>query len=330
MHVLVTGATGQLGRPLCAALRDAGHAVTALGRDPARLAALTGSAPGLRALAADLRDDCALDAALSDPAHPPADAVIHLAGGVRGPGALTADALNRDGTERLIAALRRAPALQARPPRVIFASSCAVYGDRNGLWLTESYAPAPHTAYGASKLAAEQALLASGLPAVIARIAAVYGPGMRMMLVDQMRRGRALLPGEGQNFLPLIHLDDAVAALIRLLDAGQPGQIYHLAGRSTPQLREFYRAVHARAGGRPVRFWSTWIPGALQRRAADLNERAQARLGLRPRLTNDQLKLWTAGVRLKTERLEKELGFVWRYPDHAAGIEASVEAGAPA
>ena len=316
MHIFVTGATGQIGLPLVVALIGAGHTVAGLGRCKKGLERL--AATGATAIEGSLEDGAGAGGALAQ-GLAGAEAVFHLAGGVRGRGKATAEVLNHQGSRLLLDAIRQhAPGLK----KLIFASTCAVYGDRNGLWVTEDYAPAPHTEYGASKLAAEKLLLGSGVPTCVARIAAVYGPGFRMMQVGQMQRGRALLPGEGQNFLPLIHIDDCTGALLRLLDAGEPGRIYHVAAPATLQLREFYKLVHARAGGRPLRFWSTWIPGAIQKQAAALNERLQTALNRKPRLTNDALKLWTAGVRLKTERLEKELSYTWKWPEHKAAIAA--------
>lgn len=314
MRVFVTGASGQIGLPLVKALVAGGHAVTGLARDPAR--AVQVERAGARVVRGGLSDEAALRDGLDG-----AEVVLHLAGGVRGPGAQTADVINRQGTEALLAALR------GRPLRAfVLASTCAVYGDRSGLWVTEDYPPSPQTTYGESKAAAEDAVMAAhrewGLPARIARIAATYGPGFRFLLTEQMQRGRAWLPGEGANHVPLVHVDDCVAALVRIAEAAPDGSTWHVAGRSTPTLKEFYAAVHAVAGGTPVRFWSTWIPSTFQFSAARLNERVATRIGRKPRLTEDNLRLYTASVRLKVDRLEKELGFAWRYADHADGVPA--------
>lgn len=309
--VFVTGATGRLGAPLVRALLARGDRVVALTRDPARAAGLEQA--GARLVKGALTDAAALAEGVRG-----ASAVYHLAGGVRGKGTETADRLNREGTLAVLDAVRGAK-LRA----FVFASSAAVYGDRSGLWVSEDYPPSPHTAYGASKVAAEQAVAAAGLPARIARVAAVYGPGFPFLMADRMQANKAWLPGEGRNIVPVVHVDDAVAALLRVGDAEADG-VFHVAGRTTPTLKEFYTAVHAVAGGTPMRFWSTWVPSALQFAAARANERLATRIGGRPRFTEDNLRLFTASVRLRTERLEKELGFAWSYPDHAGGIRAAL------
>lgn len=312
----VTGATGQIGVPLVAALVAAGHQVTALVRDETRATAVRGA--GATCLVGHLGDAEALERGVGS-----ADHVWHLAGGLRGPG-VSPDALNHLGTAPLAAAAHRH---RSRLASFTFASTCAVYGDRSGLWVGEDYAPAPATDYGTSKVAAEDLLIASGLPLRIARIAAVYGPGLRFMQEDAIRAGRCWLPGEGRNHVPVVHIDDCVAALVAIGSARKAAGIYHVSGPTTPNLTEFYGAVAGATGGQPARFWSTWIPSVFQYGAARQNEAIMMRLRRKPRFTTDNLRLFTASVRLRVDRLERELGFEWRYADYREGVAASASPG---
>lgn len=307
-RVLVTGASGQIGRPLVAALLAEGHTVLGLCRTEKGAEALRvlGAIP----VVASLSEKEKVKEALSG-----VEEVYHLAGGVHGKGRETADVLNRQGTADLIAALE-GKSLKS----LVYASSCAVYGDRNGLWVTEDYPPSPHTLYGQSKVEAEKLLQATSFPLKIARIAAVYGPEFRLLQVEAQQKGRAWLPGEGQNFLPLVHVEDCVGALLKI--GASASGIYHVVGRSFPQLKEFYAEVHKHVGGTPVRFWSTWIPSALQFRVAALNLSLMEQIGRKPRFTADNLRLFTAGVRMKSERLEKEVGYTWKYGDYKEGLAA--------
>jgi len=310
-RVFVTGATGKVGRPLIAALVARGDTVLGLTRSSDKVADLEGL--GAAAIVGSLEDDEALLRGLAE-----ATLVIHLAGGVRGPGAMTAERLNVEGTRRLVAAA----AALAMQPTVIFASTVAVYGDRSGLWLEEDMPVLPNTSYGQSKAAAESMLLDSGLPVRIARLAGVYGPGFAVLMADRMQRGRAWLPGEGRNVVPMIHVDDAVAALICIADRGGDGQIYNVSDRRPLSTKEFYELVHRHAGGAPARFWSTWVPSYLQERLAWENERLASRLGRMPRVTPDVLKLFRASSRMSVTRLADELEFQWRYPDPEQGVAA--------
>jgi len=307
-RIFVTGASGQIGVPLVRALVAAGHQVTGLVQTAARAEAVRQA--GATVVEGRLDDAAALAQGLEG-----ATVVYHLAGGTRGPGKDTADKINREGTESLIAACK-GKSLDV----LVFASTSAVYGDRSGMWVPEDYPPNPQTNYATSKVAAEAALLASGLPVRIARIGAVYGPGIRFMADDRIRAGQGWLPGEGKNILPVVHIQDCVGALQAIAERGKNGETYHIAGKTTPLLKEFYAAVHKLVGGTPMRFWSTWVPSFFQYKGAALNEQICTQIGRKPRFTADNLRLYTASVRLRTDRLEKELGYTWVFPDHKAGL----------
>ncbi len=316
MLAFVTGASGQIGLPLVRELAGRGWAVRALVRSAEKEEAVRSA--GAEIIAGSMSDRAALERGIAG-----ADVVFHLAGGMRGKGRETADVINRQATELLADVLRTA----GRRTRVVYASSAAIYGDRSGLWVPEDFPSNPQTEYGKSKVAAEAALAALGVPLVVARIAAVYGRGIRFTADDRMKAGRAWLPGEGKNLVPLVHIDDCVAALVLIAEKAEfkaGGTVVHIAGKSTPLLREFYKAVFERAGGKPMRFWSTWIPSVFQFRAAKDNERLATIFGWKPRFTSDNLKIYTSSLRLRTDALEKQLGFVWKYPDHKDGVAASV------
>jgi nucleoside-diphosphate-sugar epimerase len=319
-RIFVTGAGGQIGLPLVRALVARGHSVAGLVRNPAKAEAVRQA--GAEVVEGGLDDAAALAKGLEG-----AGIVYHLAGGARGKGAETADVMNRVGTESLIAACRGRK-LQA----FVFASTMAIYGDRSSMWIPEDYPPNPQTNYGKSKVEAETALLAAwthdALPVRIARIAAVYGPGITFMAEERIKGGKAWLPGEGKNHVPVVHVKDCVEALIAIAERGKDGEIYHVAGKSTPMLKEFYAEVHRHVGGTPMRFWSTWVPSFFQYRGAAINEQVCTRIGRKPRFTADNLRLYTASIRLRTDRLEKELGFTWSFPDHKVGV-AEACGGAP-
>ncbi len=190
MQVLVTGATGTVGRFLVPALVAAGHRVTRLGRHP-------GDTPW------DLADPA--------PRLPPAEALVHAAlahapGAYRGGEAddpARFRRLNLDGTLRLFDA--------AGDARIVFLSSRAVYGDqRRGETLRESDEATPNSLYGEVKLAAEQALAGAAL-----RATGVYGgaPHKWQSLFASYLRGDPISPRIGTE----VHGDDLAAAIVLLL-----------------------------------------------------------------------------------------------------------------
>lgn len=157
MRILVTGAAGMLGRKLTARLLSDGrlgrHKVTAL-----TLHDIVPPDPGpaaipVTAVAGDLADPGAAEALL---AHRP-EVVFHLAGVVSG----EAEAdfargyrVNLDGTRALWEAIRTA----GHVPRVVFASSNAVFGAPLPEVVPDDLAPVPLSSYGTQKLIAEALL----------------------------------------------------------------------------------------------------------------------------------------------------------------------------
>lgn len=110
------------------------------------------------------------------------DAVCHLAAVIppaadKVPG--LADSVNTGGTAALIGACRAAADAAGAPaPRIILASSIAVYGDRLGSPMIRSGdIPAPDDVYGRSKLECERILRSSGLPWTIFRLTYIVSPG---------------------------------------------------------------------------------------------------------------------------------------------------------
>ena len=245
-RVLVTGATGFIGRRLAARLLAAGATVLAPARDPAALP------PGVQPIRADL-------AAEGWEARLPADvdAVAHLAQsrayrqGLDG--ARDLYAINVAATFRLLDWARAAGV-----GRFLFASSANVYRPQSGR-LTETSPCAPSSFYAASKLAAEQLVRghAGALETVICRLFTVFGPGQRDMLipsiVDKVRRRETItLAGNAGLYLTPIHVDDVAAAMLRLLADERPPGLLNLAGEELLTLGDIARRIGAALGCAPV------------------------------------------------------------------------------
>ncbi len=317
-HVFVTGASGRIAAHLIPALIARGHRVVGLARTKAKAERVR--AMGARCEVGDLGRMDAIDRGL-DGAH----TLYHLAGGMRGRGSETPDRINRLGTLSLLDRVIANSQLKA----FVATSSCAVHGDRSGLWVDEEMTAHPHTRYGRSKKAAEDAILSAksshGLPARIVRLAAVYGPGFPFMLETPIRQGRAWLPGEGRNIVPTIHIDDAVEGLMRVASSDATYDLYNLADPNPVSLAEFYGEVAQSTGGRPPKFWSTWVPSYVQLSAARWVERIQSHTPTTPRLTPDAIRLFTASVRLNVDRIASDLGMQWQHPSPLDGVRDTLK-----
>jgi len=135
--------------------------------------------------------------------------------------------------------LQGARMLGERQPRArkIFVSSTSVYGQTDGEIVTEESPAEPSTATGLILREAERAALSCG--ATVARSAGIYGPD-RTALLEKMRRGEAVIEGDGSRWMNLIHQRDLVATLVHLIDAGAPGEIYNVADDAPVTTRDYY------------------------------------------------------------------------------------------
>lgn len=235
-RVLVTGATGFLGRHVCAALIDQGISVHGLHRSASR-PVTSGRSADISWHGVTLVDTEAV-LTLLDRIRP--EGIIHCAGIVgHPPGGLSAllDA-NLLPTASLLDALEK---LETRCPLVLV-SSAAVYGRPACLPVDENAPLAPVNSYGVSKAAQEllgqSAFLGRDLPVICARPFNLLGSGLSTSLFasDFSRQiAAAELAGHGQLHVgnlaagrDFIDVQDAAAGLIALLKQGTPGEAYNL------------------------------------------------------------------------------------------------------
>lgn len=244
MKVLVTGATGFVGSHLAEALRRRGDAVTILARSPRKAAAL--ESLGVRTVPGDLGDTAALARAAQGQ-----DEIYHVAGVVAARSEADFLAANRDGTTNVVAA-----AQAAGRPRMVLVSSLAAAGpaprDRP---LQGDESPAPVTAYGRSKLAAEQVVRGSALPWTIVRPPTVYGPRDREVLkvFRLVRLGVAPVFGDGSQQLSAVHAADLAEALIAAARAGATvGRVYYACHPEVVTSAELVRRIGEAMGRRPT------------------------------------------------------------------------------
>jgi nucleoside-diphosphate-sugar epimerase len=241
-RVLLTGARGFLG----AALRKR---LTREGID--LVAADTGEgAPGDGVVSFDLLWPDEISALF---AGEPFDTVLHC-GAVSGPMVLAdrpADIwrINVQGTADLLEAARRSGA-----GRVVVCSSVEIYGTRRRGILHENAPPDPPGIYGASKLAAEAAVLGyyngQGLDVLALRLGWIYGPGRKTpTTLDQMLRAvhqgfTFELQGHPDDVAHYIFLDDAVSGLIKAADAGAPSsRVFNIVGPEGQTMGDVVEAV---------------------------------------------------------------------------------------
>ncbi len=301
MHVVITGATGFIGRALSLRLARDGHRLTAWVRNLERARDSLGADCAL----VGVDDEAGLHRTVAD-----ADAVINLAGepivgGVfRHRWTARRKAALRDsrlGPTRAVVAAIRAAARHGRAPILISASAVGFYGNRGDAALVET--DTAGTGFGAELCRDWEAaaLEASDVTRVVlARIGIVLGREGGA-LAKLLPLTRALLGGPiagGAQWTPWIHLDDVVGALVHILETPTLGGAINVVAPTPVPQRELARAI-GRAVGRPA---IAPAPGFVLR--AMLGEAAS---------------VLTASQRVLPAALLAS-GFVFRHPDLDAAL----------
>jgi nucleoside-diphosphate-sugar epimerase len=132
--------------------------------------------------------------------------------------------------------------------RKLLVSSTSVYGQGSGEVVTEASEANPST--GTGKILREAEMIALRGGATVVRSSGIYGPG-RAVLFEKLRRGEAVIEGDGARWLNQIHQRDLVAALVHLVKYGAPRQIYN-ASDDTPEMQRDYYAWCAEFLGKPL------------------------------------------------------------------------------
>jgi nucleoside-diphosphate-sugar epimerase len=262
MRILVTGASGFIGRTLCERLRAQGHDVAALVRREGS------QPPATRPVHGDLGDGEGLARALAGERP---ECVVHLAAEIASQRSeRKLREVNVAGTARLLdACTALGDGDPASGPRFVFAST-VVTGDARGALLTEDTPLPVQTPYGRAKQEGERLVLSSGLPAVVIRPSHVYGPGGWYVeeLIGRLRQpGRFAVIGSGANLWDVVHVDDVADALVLAAERASPGSVYHVADDEPITFYDFMALTAERLGLGPPRR----IPAALARLVAGAN-----------------------------------------------------------
>ena len=249
-RMLITGASGFVGRALVAALAQSGRATRAAVRRPPQ-----------RAFAAGVEVVQHPDFSQSfdwAPFLDGVDQVVHLAGIAHTQGVPPAlyESVNHRATAELAASSARAGV-----QHLVFVSSIrAQSGPSADHALTERDEPQPSDAYGRSKLAAEAAVRASGVPFTILRPVLFYGSGVKGNFALFLRAARSPWPLPVKNFVnrrSLLSVDNFISALTFVLSTPAAlGETYIVADPGIPLRLPDLLTTLRRARGR----WPLVVP----------------------------------------------------------------------
>ena len=244
-RVLITGATGFIGRQCLPLLVSRGHEVHAVSSRPH-----PPEAPGVHWHPLDLLTDHATDA-LCAQVRP--EALLHLAW-VTTPGLYTRTPANLDWVAASLRLVRSAVAHGAR--RLVAAGTCFEYAHEGVDRLPETAVLRPGTLYGASKVALGGLLAAFAREASVSsawgRVFFLYGPHehpdrLVASVVRALLSGEPAACTEGTQVRDFLHVRDVAAAFVALLDGEISGPV-NIGSGEPLTVRALVREIGAQLG----------------------------------------------------------------------------------
>ena len=287
MRVLIVGC-GYVGLPLGIELVRQGHTVSGLRRSVLAEAEL--KAAGITPLHADITQPDSLKKIPRE-----FDWVVNCTASGGG-GAADYRKIYLEGNRNLIAWLKNSPL-----KIFVYTSSTSVYGQNDGSTVTEKSPIAPDAETSKVLAETEKLLLAAAqqenFPAVILRVAGIYGPA-RGHSFKQFLRGDARIEGTGARWLNMIHRDDVIGVIIAALHAAPAGEIFNTADNAPVSQRDFF----------------AWLAAELKR-------------PLPPTVSADA-EIWrkrgVTNKRVSNAKLRAELNYEFKFPDFRAGYSAEI------
>lgn len=288
--VLVTGATGRLGRAVVKELIGSGSQVRGLLMKREDIKLLT---PGAVPFIGSLQDTQVLNDACRG-----VDVVFHFAGIVNSAASTAHEVMkvNVEGTKHVLEACKK-----NKVEHLIFSSSVDVYGRRRKGTLNEESQPMPTDKYGHSKMLAEQEIMKSGLPYTIVRMANIYGPGFEhsfFKIFRAVKEGKIVIIGSGRNHMALVHIRDVVRAFVLVKENPRVsvGKVYNLAdGNAYTQEGLVNLAAELLDAKKPKRHVQEFLVRMLARSR---------------NLDTDELRFLTSDRIIDISKIKRELNFV--------------------
>jgi nucleoside-diphosphate-sugar epimerase len=201
--------------------------------------------------------------------------------------------------------LQRALA-SARPRQIIYLSTLAVYGNRNGQWVDETTIPMPESHRGTARLAAENAWIEwareTSATVSILRLAGIYGPGRNVLI--QLRNGTARAVVKAGQVFNRIHVEDIARSIANAAALGFGG-IVNVADDEPAPVEEVLTFAAS--------LMQVPLPPLVPFESAELSPLGRS--------------FYAENKRASNLRLKRELAVSLAYPTYREGLKALYEAG---
>ncbi len=297
-RVLVTGASGLVGRTLIPALVARGHSVHALSRSETRH-----GQPGVTFFVWDV-DTGHIDPRCLDGV----GAIVHLAGeniAARPWSDRRKRALVESRTKSIALLYEVLEKRNHGVQTVVSASASGYYEPNVDAWMSEDRPPADNflgqTGYAWERAVAQGQRLGVRTVSMRSGVVLANEGGLYPKFAGMVKRGLGSAPGSGDQWLPWIHVDDAVAGYLFALEHHGVSGVYNMAAPGQVPFRQFLQAI-AHHYGKPL--WLPNIPRVL----------LKAMLGQLSELLVD-------GTRMSVEKL-RNAGFRFKYPEIGGAVAA--------
>ncbi|MBI5788927.1 MAG: NAD(P)-dependent oxidoreductase [Candidatus Schekmanbacteria bacterium] len=320
MHILITGASGFLGKHLVQKLLSGGHNLRLVTRKRCNIDQMLAQEPRVRIVEADLTKPETLQGILTG-----SEVVYNLAG-ILGQANITDDVYwqtNYQSTGNLLKLCVQEKTVR----RFIHCSSAGVQGPIENPPADESFPYAPSNIYETTKAAAEKMVLEyqkkHNFPVVVLRPEFVYGPGDLHVLglFKAIGSGRFVVFGDGSTWLHPTYIDDAVQACELALDNDAAlGQVYIIAGERAVTVRELADQIADTLKVKRPRSVPMWIG---RWAAVTLEEIGKAFSKEMP-FNRARLKFFTQNRNFKIDKAHTELGYQPQF-NLARGLASTVD-----
>lgn len=190
----------------------------------------------------------------------------------------------------------------SEPGVVVYLSTTGVYGDQQGMVVTEETPTKADTSRARRRLDAENLLRSwgknRGVKIIILRVAGIYGANR--LPLNRISEGAPVLRGEESPYTNRIHADDLARLCIAALEKGEDGDIINICDGETSTMTDYFNAV--------ATAFSLPLPPQVTKEEAKV---------LMPPLL---LSYFSESRRIDNRRMRERLGVKLLYPDLASGL----------